>query len=539
MNPSQVPNSRLDIKYQIFVSSPFVEEEARNAVFNAIHITGHLPMLLEKQTSSSNSSMSLIKTQINSSQIYILILGAYYGSIHGNFDDPDAISYTEIEYDIAFKSDAKVLVFMQNEKEIKEKRQQFDINNILEKQEKLNEQKLENFHKKVADHGTLISQWSKDDLVDFSAKVTSAIKDEVTILSQAAVPKGWIKASMIKQQEIITQSIENQILVEIVQRINEFNKLDLRCSEEKDSKIAIAKTFKNVFGKRIVDDEIDLYLDSGSTVAYVARELGKGIKNEMKIDGDRVPAINISTNNSLAYLHLWLKNQIPCSMFPTDSPVEPYGASYGPISKYGRDELGKEMVPDYGRVGLSEDEEIRIQQLVETFSRPATHESKKMLIVGAISGIQINDEPNLILPSTLDKTNSDEFTKDVSKCRGFHVGDYFNMLFKRYLYKTNNPIIICLNIEKVNSPIKVGVCHFIFDKSYSWDNFTKEHPLAFCIGYPFSRENDVIKNFKETLGFKLLRSKKQHSQHQAIIAFNDKFISSLGLNKFDEFNQIM
>ncbi len=514
-----------DIKYQIFLSSPFIEQDIRNKVFNTIHTTGHFPMLLDKQASNSESTLLIIKDEIQASQIYILILGSKYGSVIGDPNDKTSKSFTELEYDIAYESNTKVLVFIQDDVEIANERKELDENS----DEILNSRNLSNFHEKVNNHGALNARWSRDNLEDLIAKITTAIHREATILSQESPPKGWVRASLVNQNEVLKKSLDNKIRIEIVSRVNEFTKLDERCFENTDSKKAIAKTFSDVFASIIIDDKMDVYLDSGSTVAYVARNLGEVLKDRIEIDNSGIPSNFISTNNSLAYLHLWLKNQIPCTMFPSGSPEEPYGASYGPISKFGQNPHGNDRAPNYKRTRLDENQEKSISQLCDMFYRPESHQNNKLLIIGAISAIQVSDDYEFIFPDGIDEKQTKFFTQDIETCKGFHVGDYYNMLFKRFLYKTGFPTVICINIEKINAPIRVGICHFVHDPGFPWESFKKEHPLAFCVGYNYTDLDEAVKIFKDQLGLKLFENRIYPYPYQAMIAANEKFLSSISL----------
>ena len=85
-------------KYQIFISSTFTDMKAeRQAAVEAILNARHIPAGMELFTAGDETQLDVIKRWIRDSDIFLLILGARYGSLDTN----DGRSYTEIEYDYA------------------------------------------------------------------------------------------------------------------------------------------------------------------------------------------------------------------------------------------------------------------------------------------------------------------------------------------------------------------------------------------------------------------------------------------------------
>ena len=88
--------------------------------------------------------------------------------------------------------------------------------------------------------------------------------------------------------------------------------------------------------------------------------------------------------------------------------------------------------------------------------------------------------------------------------------------------------MIFLTSHKIDCPIDVGRCHFILDKTKSWENFYTKHPLAFCIGCKEEEIEDVCKKFRK-INFKIIKG-PSYKKYTAIIARNEKFIDQFEKN---------
>lgn len=88
-------------RYQVFVSSTYEDlKTERQAAVEAILKSGNIPAGMELFTAGDKSQMEVIRRWIDESDIFILILGARYGSIESSSN----LSYTELEFDYAAKS---------------------------------------------------------------------------------------------------------------------------------------------------------------------------------------------------------------------------------------------------------------------------------------------------------------------------------------------------------------------------------------------------------------------------------------------------
>jgi hypothetical protein len=83
-------------RYQVFVSSTYHDLKAeRQAAVEAILSMGHIPAGMELFATGDKSQMEVIRRWIDESDIFMLILGARYGSI----EPESGLSYIELEYD--------------------------------------------------------------------------------------------------------------------------------------------------------------------------------------------------------------------------------------------------------------------------------------------------------------------------------------------------------------------------------------------------------------------------------------------------------
>lgn len=88
-------------KLQVFISSTFADLTAeRQAAVEAILTAGNIPAGMELFAAGDESQMNVIKRWIDESDVFLLILGARYGSIEPN----SGKSYIHLEYEYAVAS---------------------------------------------------------------------------------------------------------------------------------------------------------------------------------------------------------------------------------------------------------------------------------------------------------------------------------------------------------------------------------------------------------------------------------------------------
>lgn len=110
----------MERKYQIFISSTYVDLiKEREVVTKQILEDHHFPIGMEMFAPNDKKQWETIKATIDSSDIYLLLVGFRYGSI----DPDDKISYTEKEFNYALSKGMPVIAFVKNDDiEIEHKR---------------------------------------------------------------------------------------------------------------------------------------------------------------------------------------------------------------------------------------------------------------------------------------------------------------------------------------------------------------------------------------------------------------------------------
>ena len=59
------------------------------------------------------------------------------------------------------------------------------------------------------------------------------------------------------------------------------------------------------------------------------------------------------------------------------------------------------------------------------------------------------------------------------------------------MFLTEIPAFIFLHDEKIDCPIRVGVCHFLCDRGYTWEHFIASYPLSFWVACDRRTVSDI------------------------------------------------
>lgn len=166
--------------YQIFVSSTFKDlEKERQEVLAAVVESGNMPIGMEYFPSTSATPFEYIKTMLQKSDYYILILAGKYGSI----EPSSGLSYTELEYDYAQQLGIPTMVFLH-----------YDINTLPMS---LNEvdpniiSKLQKFREKASK--SLAKMWSN------AQELKSQVLHSIYTTIQTCPRIGWVRADSTEQ----------------------------------------------------------------------------------------------------------------------------------------------------------------------------------------------------------------------------------------------------------------------------------------------------------------------------------------------------
>ena len=490
-----------DRRYQVFISSTFADlKDERKAALEGVYEAGHIPIALERFSAANESDLQTIKRAMEDCQVYILILGHRYGQIVPG----ETFSFTELEYDLAQELELLTLTFVLDEKLSEERRTTLNPKVARDVEDLRNYGKLADFHSKIEKFKQF---W----------ETAPELKYQVELALVRAVAK-YDRRGFIREPEdpsILTSA--DEFVVDVVTELKSFRTLYQRCSQEKERKRGVARYFVQQYMNRLRRHQVSLFLESGSTIAFVAKELSTHLNRVVKtIDGR--PTIQISSNNLLAYLLLWLNARVPCTLFPWSPPVDvTYGASYGGLE----DNLVNQK-PDYRQPMLDIDAWNEIQKLLST---PFTLSSLKepTLLLAATSGLQIGKDHNLKFEPNLGDAQKAEMKQQIAKCFGPHVGSYHNKVFKRFMYVTAIPIVIFITSDKIDCQIDMGKCHFVLDSEFGWEQFYRDHPVAFAVRCD-TDSIELYSNRFVDLGFDILRENST-SPVGSFIARNKAFIT--------------
>ena len=103
----------MDKKYQIFISSTYKDLiDERKAVQEAILSMYHFPVGMELFSAAGTNQWEIIKSTLDNTDYYVLIIGKKYGTVIPDGDEDAGISYTEKEYNYAKSKNIPVLAFI-------------------------------------------------------------------------------------------------------------------------------------------------------------------------------------------------------------------------------------------------------------------------------------------------------------------------------------------------------------------------------------------------------------------------------------------
>ena len=105
-------------KMQVFVSSTYNDlQDERQSAVEAILKAGHIPAGMELFAAGDESQLEVIKQWIEQSDIFMLILGARYGSVEPNSKK----SYIQLEYEYAVELNKPLFAAVMSDEYRKEK----------------------------------------------------------------------------------------------------------------------------------------------------------------------------------------------------------------------------------------------------------------------------------------------------------------------------------------------------------------------------------------------------------------------------------
>jgi len=205
----------IDIKYQIFLSSTFIDlKKERALVQETILGLYHLPIGMETFHADNDEQWEIIKETIDTSDLYIIIIGHRYGSLTKK--GKRIISLTQKEYEYASEKKKKIptLIF------IRERNAEIDMS--LTDPE--NGHKLAEFIHTLERSGKNVDYWTNAD--DLGRKISLALNKTINKFnSKPEILRGWVKRKLENSHNF---SFEDSLLLKNKKLIYDY--LESSCS---------------------------------------------------------------------------------------------------------------------------------------------------------------------------------------------------------------------------------------------------------------------------------------------------------------------
>lgn len=183
-------------KYQVFISSTYEDLiEERKEVVQAVLACSCIPVGMELFPASSKSKWEVIKKVIDDCDYYLVIIAGKYGS-QGTDENGKLVSYTEMEFDYALKTDKPIIAFIHKEPD--------KIPSIFTERTKEATKKLNSFRNKAM-NGRVVDFWDNKD------NLNTAVVKSLTNICINSPGIGWIRCNDIKCNDIKCNEIESNI----------------------------------------------------------------------------------------------------------------------------------------------------------------------------------------------------------------------------------------------------------------------------------------------------------------------------------------
>lgn len=180
----------VDKREQVFISSTFRDlMEERRAVIQTLLEADCIPSGMELFPASDSEKWELIKGVIDLCDYYVVIVGGRYGSV----DDVETLSYTEMEFDYAVRSNKPVMGFLHGDPG-KLPGEKLDLDKELR-------EKLDAFRNKI--EKKMVKYWYEPG--DLPGQVALAIMQ----IRKSHPAVGWIRASEAMTPAVKAELAEN------------------------------------------------------------------------------------------------------------------------------------------------------------------------------------------------------------------------------------------------------------------------------------------------------------------------------------------
>lgn len=251
----------MEKRYQIFISSTFADlEEERKGVMEAIISLNCFPAGMEMFPATDTEQFEYIKTIIDESDYYVLIIAGRYGSVA-----EDGVSYTEKEFDYAKEKGVPILTFIKKNIEI--------IPASKTDQDNKKKKKLLAFREKAM-NGRMVKFW--DNASELKYNLQTSLSQEFRRNPRIGWIRGNTSADLSLYNTIENMREENKILQEKYEKLR--FQIDQRIEDE-TTMADIDEKIKRNFEVQLVSVPIsDMF---GSSRKYTMSI--KGILNTMGI----------------------------------------------------------------------------------------------------------------------------------------------------------------------------------------------------------------------------------------------------------------
>lgn len=179
----------MEKKYQVFISSTYKDLiEERQEVVEAVLSAGHIPAGMELFKAGPTQE-DVIREWIESSDIYVLVLGPRYGTLNKS-----GISYTQWEYNLAKNLGKPMFSLVLSDSYIQT---MTDDHRIEVKDLETSDQLYKSFKNEVMD--SLVVQ------INHPAEIRSGISESIRDIERRTPEKleGWIKGSYLTELETL------------------------------------------------------------------------------------------------------------------------------------------------------------------------------------------------------------------------------------------------------------------------------------------------------------------------------------------------
>jgi hypothetical protein len=449
------------VKLSVFLGSPKRELEGiRKMIIQAILDAGHIPDGMELWAADARPTLKTISEKLALCDMHVVVLGPNYGQLL----EREGVSFTEWEYRQSRDARRPVVSFLLEQKALDDA---WSVKPLPDKEKQL----YLRFQEELRST-SVCKVYAETKMSHIDRHVVHAL-NEVIDGGQLRALAGWVRAES-KGAKLTGALQGNHFLMRIMERVVGFQTTGSRLDTESGAKRAAAEMFWDSMMNQLArEGYLNLFLESGSSLAFVSEAL------EFRMG--RQQGWRISTNNALALLQLLLFADGETNRNPpiAPDPADPYGAIFTKKCLEAYEEPPVKPRPLY-------DKEVAAIEEVIGLLRSG---GDKQIILGTASGWDTAHE--------------------IHEFRGPHVGSHANMLFKRAIFMTGQPVVLFLSRHKVDpefrearfksrvggEKLEAGMryCYPVFGQELSLADAMASVPVALCVGY----QNDKTEPSKD------------------------------------------